>query len=627
MSRAMSQQKPSRRVAAALTAVVAGLAVWLAPAGAASARPADGPPAGAATEAEADAAAQVLTWTADNSVTEYASAPATATAGPTTIVFENSEATGNTMGMSHTLTFDTSGGDYNDDVTLDILANPLDADGGRHEVEVDLAPGTYRYFCAIPGHGAMSGELVVTEGGGEDTAPPTVTAEVAGDQDADGAYVGSATVSLAAEDADSGVAGVEYSLDEAGYEPYTAPVVVSGPGAHLLEYRATDNAGNVSEPGTVRLDVVEGDGEDATAPVVSAEVTGDLDETGAYVGSATVNLTASDPGSGVESVEYDLDGAGYAAYTEPVVVDALGEHTVTFRATDNAGNVSEPGSATFTVTEAAEEDTTPPDVTAEVTGEQDADGAYVGSATVQLLAEDPGSGVESVEYDLDGAGYTAYTDPVVVDVNGAHTLSYRATDAAGNVSEPGAVDLVVVGGGEPPDTTPPIASAEVNGDQDAEGAYLGTATVTITARDSGSGVAIIEHALDGFAFREYDGPLEVTEPGAHALRYRATDNAGNVTWTGTLTFAVSREGTDACPASDERETVVVGDVDSGVANVDTGNGCTVADLVDAGGAWVDHRAFVSHVRQVADRLEEAGVVTDRENRQLVRAARRSDVGR
>jgi plastocyanin len=578
-------------------------------------------------QATNQAAEQVLTWTANASVSEYASAPATATAGATTVVFENSTATGNNIGMSHTLTFDTSTPGYNHDVTLDILANPLDNNGGRYQADVVLTPGTYRYFCAIPGHSTMAGELVVTEGPGEDTTAPVVTPQVTGQQDADGAYIGSATVNLAAEDDSSGVASVEYSLDGGAYVPYTEPVVLDEPGTYMLEHRATDNAGNVSEPGMVHVTVVPADGEDTTAPVVTPEVTGDLDENGAYVGSATVNLTALDAGSGVATVEYDLDGAGYTAYTDPVVVNTPGEHTVTYRATDNAGNVSAPGSATFTVVEPSQEDTTPPSVTAEVTGEQDADGAYVGSATVSLLAEDAGTGVKSVEYNLDGAGYKAYTGPVVVDVTGTHTLSYRATDNSGNVSQPGKVDLVVVGGADPPDTTHPIASAQVDGEQDSDGAYINSATVTINARDGESGVAFIEYALDDFIFREYTGPIVVTEGGAHELGYRATDNAGNVTRTGTLRFSIAREGIDACPVSDERPTVIMGDVDSKVANVDTGNGCTIADLIDADGQWVSHSAFVSHVTQIADRLRADGIITETKRVKLINVAKRCDVGR
>lgn len=636
----MFRQKLSRLLAGlAVTAVVA---VPLAPAATAveyqapvasdrtSSSTADKPANEPSTTKTNDRAAadQVLTWTADGSVSEYASVPATAAAGPTTIVFENSTATGNNIGMSHTLTFETGSSEYNDDVTLDILANPLDTNGGRYEAEVELTPGTYRYFCAIPGHGTMTGELVVTEGGGgEDTTAPVVTADISGQQDADGAYIGSATVDLSAEDDDSGVESIEYAVDGGEYTPYSEPVVFDEPGTYTLEHRATDVAGNVSEAGTVDLVVVAADGEDTTAPSVDAEVTGELDDDGAYVGSATVDITAQDAGSGVASVEYALDADEYAPYTEPVVVDVPGEHTVTYRATDNAGNVSEEGSSTFTVVEPVEEDTTPPEVTTEVTGEQDEDGAYVASATVALLAEDTGTGVASVEYDLDGAGYEDYTDPVVVDVTGPHTISYRATDNAGNTSEPGTVELVVVDGADPPDTTQPIASAQVDGDQDDNGAYIDAATVTINARDGESGVAYIEYALDNFIFREYSGSFDVTEPGSHALQYRATDNAGNVTRTGTLTFSVSRAYVDACPASDERPTVIIGNVDSKVANVDTGNGCTIADLIDADGQWASHSAFVSHVRQIVDRLRLDEIITQKEGNKLVRAAKRSDVGR
>jgi hypothetical protein len=193
-------------------------------------------------------------------MTAYKSAPESATAGPATIVFENSAATGNTTGMTHTLTFDTSTPGYNHDVSLNIIASPFDADGGRHIAQVNLTPGKYLYHCVIPGHGQMTGELVVTEGGGEDTTAPQVSAQVAGDQDADGNYVGAATVTVTASDTGSGVDIVEYSLDGQPFAAYTQPLSVNQPGAHTLSYRATDKAGNMSV-GTAKFMIVEAGGE------------------------------------------------------------------------------------------------------------------------------------------------------------------------------------------------------------------------------------------------------------------------------------------------------------------------------------------------------------------------------
>ena len=73
--------------------------------------------------------------------------------------------------------------------------------------------------------------------------------------------------------------------------------------------------------------------------------------------------------------------------------------------------------------------------------------------------------------------------------------------------------------------------------------------------------------------------------------------------------------------------MIIGGVDSGVANVDTGNGCTIADLVDADGSWVSQKAFLSHVGQIADRLEAEELISKKDNRMLINAARKSGIGK
>ncbi|MFF3469160.1 OmpL47-type beta-barrel domain-containing protein, partial [Streptomyces sp. NPDC002619] len=200
----------------------------------------------AVSRAAEPTANQVLTWTAGDDYMKYTSAPVTAVAGKATIVFDNSAAAGNTTGLSHTLTFDVSNPDYNNDVSLNILSSPFDSEGGRHTAEVTLTPGVYHYFCAMPGHQMMSGELIVTAAPDDDTTAPDASATVSGTKDSSGNYVGSASVTLTASDAESGVAGIEYALDGASYGAYTAPVEVNTVGHHTLTYRATDKAGNTS---------------------------------------------------------------------------------------------------------------------------------------------------------------------------------------------------------------------------------------------------------------------------------------------------------------------------------------------------------------------------------------------
>ncbi|MBF9133232.1 DUF1080 domain-containing protein [Plantactinospora sp. S1510] len=623
----LATARPSRpmRMLAATVVLLAGSALAAVPAGA---RPADTGPTATGDPAPAgQLQAQVLTWTAGDSTQSYASAPTTAVAGATTLVFENSVATGNTTGMQHTLTFDTGNPEYNDDVEVNILADPFDSNQGRWTVDVVLTAGTYRYFCAIPGHGTMTGLLVVGDGG-QDATPPTVTAAVTGEKDEDGAYVGAATVTLSATDTGSGVGRIEYSLDGGPYGTYTAPVTVNAAGQHTVTYRATDVAGNTSPVQSTAFQVVPPANPDTTAPTVTAAITGEQNDDDAYIGTATVTLTATDTESGVERIEYSLDGGSYAAYTAPVAVNQPGQHTVSYRASDRAGNTSAPRAVTFEVADTSNPDTTPPTVTGGVTGDRDDDGGYLGAATVTVSATDTESGVERIEYSLDGGSYAAYTAPVTVNQPGQHTVSYRATDVAGNTSTPGSVTFAVVTPPDP-DTTAPSVTAAITGQQNGSWAYVGSATIVLTATDSGSGVHRVEYALDGRGYTAYSGPLTVNTAGVHTLSYRATDRAGNVSGTASTTFTVvaSAPPAPSCQVTDTRPTVWIGTLNSSVPNRVVEGRCSINDLIEDERAWPDHDEFVAHVTAVAERLHHRGQLLLREQNALIRTARDSGVGR
>jgi plastocyanin len=483
------------------------------------------------------AAAQVLTWTAGDAIDRYLSFPATAVAGPTTIVFENSAATGNTTGMPHTLTFDVSDPEYNNDVPLNILANPHDDKDGKHTAEVNLTPGRYRFHCTIPGHGSMQGILTVTEGGGEDTTAPDTSARVDGDKNAEGAYVGQATVTLSATDAGSGVDKIEYAVGTAGpWQAYTAPVVVNQVGTHKIRYRAGDKAGNVAAEKAVDFAVVAPPTDDRTPPQTSATVSGEKNDQGQYLGMATVTVTASDTGSGVNAIEYAIGADGpWQPYTAPVMVHEAGTHKVRYKATDKAGNAAAEKAVDFTVVTPPAEDRTPPQTAAGVSGEKNSDGAYITSAKVTLTATDAGAGVDRIEYSLDGGPYLAYTTPVIVDRVGFHTVLHRATDKAGNTSEAKKVSFTIAEGGGVP--------------------------------------------------------------------------APN------------------CPEFDERLTVIVGTVDTGVPNRMTRGRCTVNELIEDEKDWSSHALFLKHVDQVLDKLLADGVIDQREHKRIYKAAKQSGIGK
>ncbi|WP_380166712.1 ThuA domain-containing protein [Jannaschia sp. R86511] len=172
-------------------------------------------------------------------------------------------------------------------------------------------------------------------------------------------------------------------------------------------------------------------------------------------------------------------------------------------------------------------DTTAPEVSATVAPEEPASGWYTEPVTVTITATDDSEatgGVVYTEYRIGDGDWLEYTTPVVLDPedlgDGSHTLQYRASDAAGNVSEVGTVEVAF-------DTTGPQVELGVEDGQElGDSAELDLAAA---ATDEGSGVASVELMLDGEAVEAGTLQLWTLDLGEHVLTVSATDEAGNTT--------------------------------------------------------------------------------------------------
>ncbi len=135
--------------------------------------------------------------------------------------------------------------------------------------------------------------------------------------------------------------------------------------------------------------------------------------------------------------------------------------------------------------------------------------------------------VDHLESSVDGADWVRHdgdSASVQVSGNGLHTVAWRAVDAQGNIGE---ARPVVVG----IDAEAPVTAADLDAD---------ARTVTLTAADSGSGVASTEYRLGDGAWTTYDEPVAVGDD-ATTVAFRSTDELGNVEDAGTL--AVPADGT------------------------------------------------------------------------------------
>ena len=183
-------------------------------------------------------------------------------------------------------------------------------------------------------------------------------------------------------------------------------------------------------------------------------------------GTTTVSASASD-NVAVTSVEFYVDGALAATDTTApysfswnTTAVADGSHSLSSKAYDGAGNSGSSASVSVTVDNSIPADTTNP--TTAITSPSN--GATVsGTTTVSASASD-NVGVTKVEFYVDGAlAATDTSSPysfswnTTAATNGAHSLSSKAYDAAGNIGSSASVSVTV--NNQAGDTTPPVISA------------------------------------------------------------------------------------------------------------------------------------------------------------------------
>ncbi|MEV8366334.1 PQQ-dependent sugar dehydrogenase [Streptomyces niveus] len=201
---------------------------------------------------------------------------------------------------------------------------------------LDKAPsGTGEVFVTTSG-GVELDSLTFQGAGVADKTAPKVTATLNpprpnGD---DGWYTSNVSLSVAATD-NGTVASRQYSIDDgATWQSANSAVTLSREGATTVRYRATDNGGNVSDVGSLTVRI------DRTGPTVTA--TG-VDADGVYGDSKrpVPVFSATDAVSGGATVTATVDGkAVNSGQALELWRLPLGNHDLTVRARDKAGNVT-----------------------------------------------------------------------------------------------------------------------------------------------------------------------------------------------------------------------------------------------------------------------------------------------
>ncbi len=271
---------------------------------------------------------------------------------------------------------------------------------------------------------------------------------------------------------------------------------------------------------------------DLTKPLVSD----DADPLG-YEGTANVNLSATDANSGVASISYRIDGGAptvVAGSSAVVTRSTPGTYSLTYTALDNAGNVSDQGSATIVVREL------PPPAAPVMTSLGSAShpvGVWTASTSVSLAWSATGTGIAGFGLTFDQLPSTT----VAIQTTTGTTGSGTATGSGAWYAHVAAVDsLAQWSSTRHAQVLVDVTKPSVSDDVDPAG-YTSAGTVTLAATDAHAGVASISYAVDGGSTTivpASSAQVPFSTVGTYTLTYSALDAAGNVSDPGMATVVV-----------------------------------------------------------------------------------------
>jgi hypothetical protein len=289
-----------------------------------------------------------------------------------------------------------------------------------------------------------------------DLTPPTVTAHP--DPDGmNGWYTSNPVIPLSANDALSGVlsGSLRYRINGAATWTTGSSLSIVEDGTHTVNLQVDDAAGNTgTDSFNVRVDT--------TPPELSIDVSSAVPvQNGWHVEPVTAGAVASDATSGIDLVEYRVENAvastaragrfSPAPQSAWVTGDHLtltdGDHLVTMRATDVAGNQT-------VTSERIRVDLTAPSSTFVIVNEP-----ISGETTLTGTSFDAHSGVDVVEYSFDNGltwetvahtnGNWAVPFDTTSGPDGEYAILVRATDLSGH-RELAPTSLTVTVNNKPP---------------------------------------------------------------------------------------------------------------------------------------------------------------------------------
>ncbi len=254
----------------------------------------------------------------------------------------------------------------------------------------------------------------------------------------------------------------------------------------------------VSENGTYKFILEDELGRNETKEVVVDKIDKELPLIDINVKGNKMTIDANDSLSGVKEVFYKVDDGRFVKYDGEVTLPQ-GAHIIEAKTMDNAGNLNEKSSEVIIDNEDIDKEAPTLEITGNPVDWTNKD------IILDVIAKD-NKKVKSITLP-DGTVVNGDKTTFTVKNNG--TYKFMVEDEAGNK----ATKEVVV---NKIDKELPIVNIDVKDDK-----------MTITASDNLSGIKEVLYKIDNAEFIKYNGEVTLS-PGAHKIKVKAIDNAGNM---------------------------------------------------------------------------------------------------
>lgn len=238
-----------------------------------------------------------------------------------------------------------------------------------------------------------------------------------------------------------------------------------------------------------------------------------------------------------------IDSGEFAVYSAPFTLSAEGKRTISYYSVDKIGN-RELKANEFQVIV----DNTPPEISVASNMPTIGNRLYaVKGLALQAAAKDSSSGVDLIEYSIDGGPYQKYFSPVSPTAGEAHNLNqtikfrsldnlanqsesfiYKAIDLNGKISEVRSSEVILYFDRIPPTLKIIPQKKFIHKEGLNKNITVADNQYEITAEDSETGINAVYFRVDSQGdFIKYNGAIRFNRNGDHIIEAFAEDRAGN----------------------------------------------------------------------------------------------------